>query len=374
MAAGVSALVAAIAPDAPCNVAQVINATKVSDHHAIIPTSEIIGTDLSALPSGEREILDMITNRLICAVGEKHRYLETIVTLNAGGVEFMAKGKTVTNNGWKSTAKEIPNDEGEHDQPLPSIVKGQAFPVTATIKEGATNPPKHYTEDTLLLSMEKAGASEMPDDAERKGLGTPATRAAIIEKLIKAGFVERCKKNILPTSKGVHLIAVLPEALTSARLTSEWENKLYKVQNGEMDGGAFLEGIAAFMREIIADNKTPKPEYISLFSDAKKTVSDSLGVCPRCGSSVRQGTKGFFCDSRTCGFKLWKESKFWTSKKKPLTAEIVAAMLKEGRVALKGLYSAKTGKNYDATAILDDGGGEYVNFKLEFNQNGRAKQ
>jgi DNA topoisomerase-3 len=142
---------------------------------------------------------------------------------------------------------------------------------------------------------------------------------------------------------------------------------LLEVQNGELDGGAFMDGIAAFAQSIVSDNKTPKPEYINLFADAKKPVGESLGVCPRCGAPVREGVKGFFCDSRTCGFKIWRDSKFWTTKKKPLTATIVTALLKEGRISLKGLYSEKTGKKYDATVVLDDTG-QYVNFKLEFDR------
>ena len=197
-------------------------------------------------------------------------------------------------------------------------------------------------------------------------MGTPATRAAIIEKLVKSGFIERVKKNLLASEKGKNLIAVLPETLTSAKLTAEWEQKLLAVQSGELDGGAFMDGIAAFARSIVSDNKAPKTEFMSLFADAKKPTSEPLGVCPRCGAPVREGIKGFFCDSRDCGFKLWRASKFWTAKKKPLTAAIVAPLLKDGRVALKGLFSEKTGKKYDATVILNDTGDGFVNFKLQF--------
>jgi DNA topoisomerase-3 len=369
MAAGVTALVSALAPDAPCDVSQVINAKKVSDHHAIIPTAESISTDLSALPSGEREILDMLTNRLVCAVGEKHRYLETAVTLEAGGTEFTAKGRIVLQDGWKTTEKPIPGDEGESEgtQPISGIAEGQTFPVTASVKEGATTPPKHYTEDTLLSAMENAGAVDMPVDAERKGLGTPATRAAIIEKLVKAGFAERSKKNLLPKPKGKNLIAVLPDALTSAKLTAEWEHKLRQIERGELDGSSFMADIASFIMAIVRDNNAPKPEFAALFSDtSKKPVSDAIGVCPRCGSPIREGVKGFFCDNRSCGFKIWRESRFWTAKKKPLTAAIVSALLKDGRTAVKGLFSEKTGKKYDATVVLDDTGDGFVNFKLDF--------
>jgi DNA topoisomerase-3 len=214
--------------------------------------------------------------------------------------------------------------------------------------------------------MENAGAEDMPDDAERKGIGTPATRASIIEKIVKSGFAERNKKNLLPTEKGKNLIAVLPATLTSAKMTAEWEHKLKQVERGELDGDAFMDGIAAFTQSVISDNKTPKPEFIPLFPESKRQAAEQLGSCPRCGSPVREGVKGFFCDSRTCGFKIWRESKFWTAKKKPLTASIVTALLKEGRAAVKGLYSEKTGKKYDATVLLDDTGDGFVNFKMDF--------
>ena len=221
--------------------------------------------------------------------------------------------------------------------------------------------------------MENAGTGDMPDDEGRKGdnpcrhgLGTPATRAAIIEKLVKSGFVDRQQKNLIPSATGKTLIAVLPAALTSAKLTAEWENRLRLVEKGELPEGEFMDGIAAFIKQIVADNNTPNPEYIALFPKSKKQAAEPLGTCPRCGSPVREGTAGFFCDSNTCGFKMWRNSKFWTAKKKPLTAAIVAALLKDGRVAVKGLYSEKTGKSYDATVILDDAGDGFVNFKLEF--------
>ena len=222
--------------------------------------------------------------------------------------------------------------------------------------------------------------SDVPGDTEsmrenqsqRHGLGTPATRAAIIEKLIKAGFVERRKKNLIPTDKGKNLIAVLPETLTSPKLTAEWEFKLRQVESGKLAENEFMDCIVEFTRSVIKENNTPKPEYAGLFS-GRRTVNEPLGVCPRCGAPVREAEKGFFCDSRSCGFKLWKASKFWTAKKIPLTAEIVATLLRDGRTVLIGLHSDKTGKKYDATVILDDTGDGYVNFKLEFCQGGKRK-
>jgi DNA topoisomerase-3 len=377
MAAKVSALVSALAPDAPCDTARVINPAKVSDHHAIIPTAAGAAAELSALPIGEREVLDMLRTRLVCAVGDPHRYLETVVTLTAGGAEFTAKGKTVIHNGWKATAKPLGDEQEDATPTLPEVIEGLSFPVSASIKEGATTPPKHFTEDTLLRGMETAGAEDMlagglrPDDAERKGLGTPATRAGIIEKLVKTGFVTRQKKNLLPTDKGKNLIAVLPDALKFPALTAEWESRLLEVQRGELDSGAFMDGIAEFMRSIVRDNAAPKPELLPLFAGKAKSSGASLGVCPRCGGAVREGGKGFFCDNRDCGFKIWKNSMFWIAKKKPLTADIVTALIKDGRAAVKGLHSEKTGKPYDATVVLNDTG-QYVNFKLQFDARGNA--
>jgi DNA topoisomerase-3 len=214
--------------------------------------------------------------------------------------------------------------------------------------------------------MENAGSDEAPDDAERKGLGTPATRAAIIEKLVKAGFVERQKKNLRPTDKGKNLIAVLPESLKSPLMTAEWEHRLKQVERGELDSNTFMDGIAGFIKDIVSSNNAPNPDFANLFPDTNRATGESLGDCPRCGSPVRESKKGYFCDSRVCEFKLWRESKFWVSKRKPLTAPIVTALLKNGRVALKELYSEKSGKFYRATVILDDTGGKHVNFKMEF--------
>ncbi|MDL2287416.1 DNA topoisomerase 3 [Eubacteriales bacterium OttesenSCG-928-G02] len=357
---------------------RMIDDSKVTDHHAIIPTTEIFKADLSALPSGERDILNLAAVRLLCAAASVHSFETAAAVFDCENHSFTAKGKTVLEDGWKEidtafkmSLKTAPEAEDhEDDASLPELSKGQTFEsVTASVKEGATAPPKHYTEDTLLLAMENAGAAETDDDVERKGLGTPATRAATVEKIIKAGLVERKKKNLIPTDKGKNLITILPDALTSPLLTAQWENKLKQVERGELPDSEFMDGITAYIKTIVAENDTPKPEYEGLFSE-KKNDTPSLGSCPRCKSSVREYVKGFFCDSHSCGFKLWKDSKFWTAKKKSLTADIVTALLKDGRVDLKGLYSEKSGKKYDAAVILDDKSDGYVNFKMEF-KNGR---
>ena len=206
----------------------------------------------------------------------------------------------------------------------------------------------------------------MPDDAERKGLGTPATRAATLEKLVASGFTERKKKNLLPTGKGVNLIAVLPDLVKSPALTAEWESRLKEVERGGLEASAFLEGIAKLTRDLVKEHSAPNPAFTTLFAAADGGGREAVGVCPRCGASVYEGKKGFFCSNRACSFALWRDNRFFSSKKKAITKAVAAALLKEGRVSLSGLYSEKTGKTYDAVVVLDDTGDKYVNFKLEF--------
>ena len=249
---------------------------------------------------------------------------------------------------------------------LPVLKKGQVFGmVSASVRESKTSPPKHFTEDSLLAAIETAGAEDMPEDSERKGLGTPATRAATLEKLVSAGFVQRKKKQLLPTEKGVNLIAVLPEKVKSPILTAEWESMLKQVERGELSADSFMDGIMEMCRELVREHSVPEERFAALFPDAHGK-REAVGTCPRCGASVYEGKKGFFCDNRDCSFALWKDNKFFSSKKKTITKSVAAALLKEGRVSMSGLYSEKTGSTYDAVVLLDDTGGKYVNFKLEF--------
>ena len=360
--------------DMPVNTGKIVDNSGVSDHHAILPTGQIATANLDALPTAERNILTMIAARLLCAVGEKHVYSETNITLESAGTEFNAKGKTVISDGWKavqsafmaSLKEKSKVEQHESAATLPEPSEGQTLrKVVADIKEGETSPPKPYTEDSLLAAMESAGDGDAPEDAQRKGIGTPATRAGIIEKLIKSGFMERQKKSLVPTEKGYYLIAILPDILKSPALTAQWEHGLGQVERGELDAGIFMDGITDMTRALVAEHNAPNPKYLTLFAPAPQG-GEAIGVCPRCGGGVRESGKGFFCDNGACGFKLWKASRFWTTKKKPLTANIVAALLKDGNIPLKGLYSEKTGKLYSATVILDDTGGEFVGFKMKF--------
>lgn len=354
---------------------RVTDDSKVTDHHAIIPTVEIARTDLSELPSGERDVLTLLVVRLLCATTQVHRFEAVTAILDCQRYTFTAKGKTILQSGWKEVERihrmSIRQSETEHKEneavALPVLQEGQTFEaVSASLREGKTSPPKHYTEDTLLSAMENAGAEDMPDDAERKGLGTPATRAATLEKLVSAGFVQRKKKQLIPTEKGRNLIAVLPDNIKSPILTAEWESMLKQVEHGELSATSFMDQIADMSRTLVKEHTAPEERFADLFPSSKGTVHEAVGVCPRCGAPVYEGKKGFFCDNRECSFALWKDNRFFSSKKKSITKSVAAALLKEGRISMSGLYSEKTGKTYDAEVILDDTGGKYVNFKLEF--------
>ena len=355
-----------------CDAGAVINDKKVTDHHAVIPTRNLQDADLSGLPVGERMILELVAQRLLCAVAEPHTYAETAVTVECAGTEFTAKGKTVKRPGWRTldaayraALKNAEPDKEAEDKALPELAEGQTLPLSgAAVKEGKTTPPKHFTEDTLLSVMENAGKEDMPDEAERKGLGTPATRAGILEKLVSTGFLERKKSKktvqLLPSHDAVSLITVLPEQLQSPLLTAEWEYRLGEIERGELAPEDFMAGISAMLQELVRTYQVIKgTEY--LFSPPREVV----GRCPRCGGDVAELQKGFFCQTESCKFAIWKNNKWWAAKKKQPTKALVAALLKDGRARLTGCYSEKTGKTYDATVVLEDDG-QYANFKLEF--------
>ena len=363
-----------------CDAAAVINDKKVTDHHAIIPTRNIQEADLSALPVGERAVLELVALRLLCAVAEPHTYAETAVMVECAGAEFSAKGRTVKQPGWRALdaayragLKNAEPDKETEDKALPDggrlpeLAEGQSLPVAgAAVKEGKTTPPKHFTEDTLLSAMETAGKDEMPEDAERKGLGTPATRAGILEKLVSTGFLERKKSKkqvqLLPSHDAVSLITVLPEQLQSPLLTAEWEYRLGEIERGELSPEDFMAGISTMLKELVGTYQVIKgTEY--LFTPPREVV----GKCPRCGGEVAEMQKGFFCQNKSCNFAIWKNSKWWAMKRKQPTKVIVTALLKDGRARVTGLYSEKSGKTYDATVVLEDDG-KYANFKLEFDR------
>ena len=351
------------------DVAALVNNKEVSDHHALIPTLELEKADVPGLPVGERNILLLVCCKLLCAAAEPFVYEAVTAAFDCGGHTFTTKGKQVLSQGWRaiqevfrSSLKEKPEDEDD-ESVLPALTEGQVFePVAASVTEHFTSPPKPYTEDTLLSAMENAGKEDMPDDAERKGLGTPATRAAIIEKLVSGGFVERKGKNLIPTKAGVNLVTVLPELLTSPKLTADWEQRLNEVAKGQASPEDFMDGIEAMAAELVRKYSHISEDGQKLFQPEKETV----GICPRCGKPVYEGKKNFACSDRACQFVMWKNDRFWTSSRKEMTRKMAADLLKKGRTSVKGMWSEKKGSTYDAVVILDDTGGKYVNFKLEF--------
>ena len=351
------------------DVAALVNNKEVSDHHALIPTLELEKADVPGLPVGERNILLLVCCKLLCAAAEPFVYEAVTAAFDCGGHTFTTKGKQVLSQGWRaiqevfrSSLKEKQEDEDSAGI-LPALAEGQVFePVTASVTEHFTSPPKPYTEDTLLSAMENAGKEDMPDEAERKGLGTPATRAAIIEKLVSGGFVERKGKNLIPTKAGVNLVTVLPELLTSPKLTADWEQRLNEVAKGQASPEDFMDGIEAMAAELVRKYSHISEDGQKLFQPEKETV----GLCPRCGKPVYEGKKNFACSDRTCQFVMWKNDRFWISRRKEMTRKMAADLLKKGLTSVKGMWSEKKGSTYDAVVILDDTGGKYVNFKLEF--------
>lgn len=351
------------------DVLALVNDKEVSDHHALIPTLELEKTDVPVLPVGERNILLLVCCKLLCAAAEPFVYEAVTATFDCGGHTFTAKGKQVLSQGWRtiqevfrSSLKEKPEDE-DAEGVLPALTEGQVFePVAAYVTEHFTSPPKPYTEDTLLSAMENAGKEDIPEDAERRGLGTPATRAAIIEKLVSGGFVERKGKNLIPTKAGVNLVTVLPELLTSPKLTADWEQRLNEVAKGQASPEDFMDGIEAMAAELVRKYSHISEDGQKLFQPEKETV----GLCPRCGKPVYEGKKNFACSDRACQFVMWKNDRFWISRRKEMTRKMAADLLKKGHTSVKGMWSEKKGSTYDAVVILDDTGGKYVNFKLEF--------
>ena len=349
---------------------RILNSKKVSDHHAIIPTAAFVKQGFDELAESERKLLSLICCKILCAVAGPYVYEAIAATFTCAGKEFTAKGKTILTPGWKeidlrfrTCFKADANENApELARVLPEITEGQTFDkAEASITEHYTAPPKPYTEDTLLSAMERAGAKDMPEDAERQGLGTPATRASILEKLVQMGFVERKGKQLLPTRDGHNLACVLPDVLTSPQLTSEWETKLTAIAKGQADPEDFMHDIAEMTRSLIVG-------YSQISEDAQKLFQDervAIGKCPRCGESVYEGKKNYSCGNRACQFVMWKNDRFFEERGKAFTSKIAAALLGDGKAKVKGLLSLKTGKTYDGTVLLADTGGKYVNYRVE---------
>ena len=350
----------------PIHVRQVINGSKVTDHHALLPTKSMANADLAALPVGERNVLRLIAARLLCAVGEPHRYAETTLTTECAGEEFTAKGKVVLSEGWKAMERKMLGEllgKQKEQATLPDVQEqSQCSIVVAELKEGQTTPPKHFTEDTLLHAMETASADSMPEGVERQGIGTPATRAATIEKLVQKGFLERKgnkkTKVLLPTDKGKALITVMPEEIQSPEMTADWETKLLQIERGEMEPETFMTEIKEMISSLVTTTEAAKGANALM-------KSKIIGVCPNCGKPVVEREKGWFCENRECRFVLWKDNAFFKRLGKRLDAHVADKLLRDGRVRLKDCKSAK-GKTYNAIVLLSCETDGRSKFSLEF--------
>ena len=372
---------------------QVIDNKKVSDHHAIIPTVNVADAAFGELPSGEQKVLSLITARLLSALGDAAVRSETEVEFTCEDTVFHAKAKLLKEKGWreiqdwimgsKADEADSENDEGEQSGNADTLAciavlaKGKSYPLqNPKLEEGKTSPKKHFTEDSLLSAMERAGADEMPDEAERKGIGTSATRAATIEKLVRIGFVERKgskkTKYLMPTHKGIALITVMPEQIQSPSMTAEWEQKLLDVEKGAYKDSSFMTEIEEMITDLV---KTYK-----IIEDAEVLMHPALeeiGICPCCGKHVVEKHKGYFCEDRGCRFVLWKENRFFEALGKKMTKQTATKLLRDGKVELKGCKSQKTGKTYDTTVVMTVDENQRAVFQLDFKKgdfkNGKGK-
>ena len=386
-AAQIAALLAGKLPfmqgaDFTPEISRLLDSKKVSDHHAIIPTMELAKADLAALPESERNILTLARARLLMACAEPHIFEAVTAVFSCAGQEFTAKGKTVLAEGWKglerrfmATLKKKADTEDDEENALsldvPPFAEGQTFDnPQAAVTEHFTTPPKPHNEASLLSAMERAGNEETDPDAERRGLGTPATRAAIIEKLVKGGFVERKGKQLIPTKSGIELVCVLPEVLTSPQLTADWENNLTQIAKGNADPDSFMTGIETMTRELVSTYPFLSDKEKERFKEEKPVI----GKCPRCGANIYEGRKNYYCGNRDCAFTMRKNDRFFEERKVTFSPKIAAALLKDGKAKVKKLYSPKTGKTYDGTILLADTGGKYVNYRIAIQRDREVTQ
>lgn len=352
------------------NVSRLINDSKVNDHHAIILTFSSLNIDELKVPGTELNILKLIKMKLLAAVSLDYVYEEVSLTAEVNENEFNANEKTCIEIGYRAIENEFKKTLLDKEKPMEKneeikllkIKEGDTYKIKDIQRtEHLTSPPKRFTEDTLLSAMERAGVEELDTslDTEKKGLGTPATRAGIIERLIQVGYIERKKKNIISTNKGIELIKIVPERIKSPQLTAEWENRLTEIANGTFSSEQFMNDIKLEIKELV--------NAYSEFKDSAtfELTREVIGHCPRCQTVVYESKSNFYCSSADCNFNMWKEDKFFKSKKKKITKAIAKALLSKGRTKVKGLYSEKKDKTYDATVVLNDTG-TWVNYKLEF--------
>ena len=357
--------------DSP-NIGRLLDSRKVSDHHAIIPTVMIEKTDLSTLDKDQKKILTLIASRLVCATGQSHVYETVKATLLCCGYPFAAMGRIVKEEGWKAaetamlTQCRAFSDEGKEEresassgQDLSTLYQGAQFPSANTkVTEHWTQPLNQYTEDTLLHAMEKAGASDMEADVERKGLGTPATRAGIIDKLVSSKYVSRNKRQLIATEAGRQLIEILPAYLTSLKMTADWENQLLMMERGEQDRQSFMGGITQLISQMLQECRQISDDDKQRFSASGETIQGNhtrggVGKCPVCGSPVYEGDKTFYCSNRDCSFVLWKHNHYLDRLRTALNSTIVQDLLEKGRTTVKNLYSVKKDSYFTADLLME---------------------
>lgn len=353
------------------NIERVVNNAKVSDHHAILPTKEAVEKGMGGLSSEKKNLLMLIGQQLVQATGEEYLYEQTEISVQCKEHEFTAKGKLPEQMGFKEVeeafrkycVKDKKSDEPDNKTELPEgYEEGMTLAsVKAEKSTHYTSPPKMFTEDTLLAAMETAGNKEFDSETEKKGLGTPATRANIIEKLVASGYAERKGKQILPTVAGCELIHVMPENLKSASLTAEWENQLLMMEKGKIQEDEFMNGIVSMINEILSLCRAIPEEERNRFQTAREVI----GKCPVCGSDVYEGKTNYYCSDRSCQFALWKSNRFLESMKKSMDKKMAVELLKKGRTHVKGLYSKKKDSKFDADLVLGVEDGK-ARFSLEF--------
>lgn len=352
------------------NIKRVVNNAKVSDHHAILPTKEAVEKGIMDLPVDKKNLMILIGQQVLQAVGEDHLYEQTDVTVNCQKNEFTARGKTAVQMGFKDVAKAfrshcVKTEKEDSDRQLEipyGYQKGmQLFNVKAETSIHYTSPPKSFNEDTLLAAMETAGNKEFDEKTEKKGLGTPATRASTIEKLVASGYAQRKGKQIIPTAEGRELIRVMPENLKSAGLTAEWENRLLLMERGELNGEQFMDDIVAMLEEILYGCRKIPEEERNRFQTAKELI----GKCPVCGSDIFEGKRNFYCSNRQCDFALWKDNRFLEGMEKKLDKKMAKELLDKACTHVKGLYSKKKDVRFDADLLMTLENGK-PKFHLEF--------
>ena len=352
------------------NIKRVVNNAKVSDHHAILPTKEAVEKGSMDLPVDKKNLMILIGQQVLQAVGEDYLYEQTDVTVNCQKNEFTARGKTAVQMGFKDVEKAfrshcVKTEKEDSDRQLEipyGYQKGmQLFNVKAETSIHYTSPPKSFNEDTLLAAMETAGNKEFDEKTEKKGLGTPATRASTIEKLVASGYAQRKGKQIIPTAEGRELIRVMPENLKSAGLTAEWENRLLLMERGELNGEQFMDDIVAMLEEILNGCRKIPEEERNRFQTAKELI----GKCPVCGSDIFEGKRNFYCSNRQCDFALWKDNRFLEGMEKKLDKKMAKELLDKACTHVKGLYSKKKDARFDADLLMTLENGK-PKFHLEF--------